>query len=265
MSSISFKHIYGPVYSWRLGYSLGVDPLTVKSKICNYDCTYCQLGRSSDLTTERQNFISTTAILEEIRELPADVPVDVITFSGRGEPTLAKNLGEMIRAIQDEFKKKVAVITNSALLDDEDVVKDLQMADIVLTKLDSGDQISFEAVDKPAGVYSHQKIVEGIKNFRQLYQGHLALQMMFVESNQDKGKQMAEIAREIGADEIQINTPLRSCPDHPLPEEKLNEIKSYFDGLPAYTVYEKEKKELESARDPEAVKRHGRTRRTVSE
>ncbi|MDD5532218.1 MAG: hypothetical protein PHC52_05460 [Syntrophales bacterium] len=86
-----FKYVYGPVDSWRLGVSLGIDLLSQDAKVCTFDCSYCQLGRTPAYTTERRLYVSTEEILEEMAGLP-EVEEDHITFSGIGEPTLARNL-----------------------------------------------------------------------------------------------------------------------------------------------------------------------------
>ena len=128
------KYIYGPVYSWRLGMSLGIDPLTDKRKICNFDCPYCQLGRTAKFYTQREDFVPVETILTEIKAMPP-MRIDCYTFSGRGEPTLAKNLGAMIRAVREATGGKIAVITNAGLIDRPDVQEDLFLADWVLAKL----------------------------------------------------------------------------------------------------------------------------------
>jgi len=92
----SFKHIYGPVFSWRLGRSLGVDLLSAGKKACTFDCIYCQIGTAHPSASTRRIYVSTKAVVGEIKKL-SRVHVDYITFSGSGEPTLAKNLGETIK------------------------------------------------------------------------------------------------------------------------------------------------------------------------
>jgi wyosine [tRNA(Phe)-imidazoG37] synthetase (radical SAM superfamily) len=70
--------------SWRLGASLGVDQLSREEKICSFDCLYCQLGRTGIHTAERGIFVSTEALLEEVKALPPELQIDIIPFSGRG-------------------------------------------------------------------------------------------------------------------------------------------------------------------------------------
>lgn len=94
-----FKYIYGPVPSWRLGSSLGIDLLSRDEKICSFDCTYCQLGRNTNRQTARGTYVSVGEAVREIESLP-DINIDYLTFSGRGEPTLASNLGDAITALK---------------------------------------------------------------------------------------------------------------------------------------------------------------------
>ena len=142
-----FQYVFGPVRSWRLGRSLGIDPLSSKDKICNMDCIYCQLGKTAHLTNERKIYVPTQDVMDEISRIPLHF-VDHITFAGRGEPTLALNLGEMIRGIKAIRQEKVAVLTNSSLMNLKEVRDDLMAADFVLAKLDAGNQSFFETVDQ---------------------------------------------------------------------------------------------------------------------
>ncbi len=261
-SKKQFKYIYGPVYSWRLGLSLGIDPLTDKKKICNFDCPYCQLGRTAKFHTEREEFVPVETILAEIKALPP-MKIDCYTFSGRGEPTLAKNLGKMIRAVREMTGAKVAVITNAGLIDRSDVQQDLCLADWVLAKLDAGDQASFDAVDIPAQGIEFHRVVESIKDFRKKFQGKLALQVMFVEQNKHCAPQIARIAREISADEVQVNTPLRPSAMTPLAPEELKNILTHFRGLPAVSVYEAERKTVDPLDERATILRHGNFRKTA--
>lgn len=251
-----FKYIYGPVYSWRLGMSLGIDPLSDKSKICNMDCVYCQLGKTVYWSNQRQDFVPVSAIIDEIKVLP-EMELDYITFSGRGEPTLAANLGDMIRGIRKIRSEKIAVITNSILLDDVQVRKDLQLTDFVLAKLDACDEETLKSVDKVMRDVSFQKIVAGIKKFRKEYNGKFALQIMFVAANKNFAAQIATIAADLGADEIELNTPLRPSGVEPLSSEELLEIKKFFKGQNAKTVYELERKKIVPLNERDTIKRHG--------
>ena len=259
----SFKHIYGPVYSWRLGISLGIDPVSIKTKICNFDCVYCQLGRTARWEGERKIFVSAKEIMNEIAALP-HLPIDYFTFSGRGEPTLAQNLGEMILALKKEQRAKIAVITNSSLMNREEVQRDLLGCDFVIAKLDAGSQETFNKIDKVMPGINFEQMVKGVKSFKNKFTGKLALQMMFMEQNKKYAPQMAQIAREIEPDQVEINTPLRACAVPALTQKELGEIKNYFQGLPVVSVYDVEKKEIEPLNKQETIRRHGRDRKKMS-
>jgi wyosine [tRNA(Phe)-imidazoG37] synthetase (radical SAM superfamily) len=187
--------------------------------------------------------------------------IDYYTFSGRGEPTLARNLGEMIRALRARGKGKVAVITNAALIHRKDVRRDLALADFVLVKLDACNQKTLTQVDVPAAGIDFKKIIKGIKAFRKEFSGKLALQVMFIEQNQRHAAAIARIAREIKPDEVQINTPLRPCAVKALGREEMDGIKKYFKGLPVVSVYDAERKNIRPLDEKETIRRHGNYRK----
>lgn len=257
MENKKFKYIYGPVYSWRLGMSLGIDPISTEQKLCNFDCVYCQLGDSFVKTVERKIFVPAQEIVDEINQLDPDLEIDYLTFSGRGEPTLAQNLGEMISLLRSSRKEKIAVITNAGLMGDALVREDLMKVDCVLAKLDACDQMLFEEIDRPDSSEKFDNIVEGLKVFAKEFKGKLALQMMFVKSNMDRAEEMAKVAASIGADEIELNTPLRPCSVKPLSEDEMCQVKSYFNGLPVTMVYERKRKNVEAMDVEQAKRRHG--------
>jgi len=255
MNKSKFKYIYGPVASWRLGMSLGIDPISQPQKICNFDCVYCQLGKTDVLTNERKIYVPAAEILKEICALPP-TKLDYLTFSGRGEPTLAKNLGEMILALRPLKLAKIAVITNSLLLDQVDVRLDLALADFVLAKLDACNPETFAGVNRPQQAKHFSSMVDGLKEFRRIFKGRLALQLMFIDANKDRAQDMAAVAREINADEVELNTPLRPSGVVPLTEAQLEDIKKAFSGLPAKTVYEAERKSFKPLDEQDTVRRH---------
>ncbi|MCD4780707.1 MAG: radical SAM protein [Candidatus Omnitrophica bacterium] len=257
MNKKKYKYIYGPVPSWRLGSSLGIDPVSKGKKICSFDCIYCQIGKIGLLTDERGIFINCKDIIEELDSLPP-LKIDYITFSGAGEPSLADNLGEMIRAIKKIRREKIAVITNSSLLHREDVRKDLQLADFVIAKFDAPTQEILTTINQPIETVNFEHIISGIKMFKEMYKGKLALQIMFVEQNKGCAQDIAQIAKEINPDEVQINTPLRPCRVKPLPESEVDKIESYFKGLKTISVYKAERKEISPLSDEETLKRRGK-------
>ncbi len=257
MAGEKYKYVYGPVFSWRLGRSLGIDPLSQRDKVCSFDCVYCQIGRTKILTKKREVFVSAKKIIEEINSIP-NLNVDYVTFSGRGEPTLAKNLGKMIRLVKKTRKEKVAVITNASLLWDKDVRKDLYGADFVIAKLDASSERVFKRVNCPAEGLEFAKVLGGIKNFLSEYRGKLALQIMFIKENEKHAKEIARLARNIGAAEVEINTPLRPCAVKPLTRSKIKKIEKYFKGQNVKSVYKSRKRKVKPISSKETLRRRGK-------
>jgi wyosine [tRNA(Phe)-imidazoG37] synthetase (radical SAM superfamily) len=231
------KYIYGPVPSWRLGRSLGVDLISGEN-ICSFDCIYCQLGRTVKHTKERGIFVRTEDILEELDKLPKKVGMDYITLSGTGEPTLALNLGKVIRGIKKRFDVPVAVLTNSSLFSDPAVRKDLSFADLVVAKLDAVNDEVLAMINRPTGGIFFEDILRWVKRFSADNPGKLALQIMFVQKNKRYASLLAKIAKDINPKEVQINTPLRPCSVKPLLPDELSEIKEFFHPLKSYSVYD---------------------------
>jgi wyosine [tRNA(Phe)-imidazoG37] synthetase (radical SAM superfamily) len=230
--------VYGPVPSWRLGRSLGIDLLPGRGKTCTFDCVYCQLGRTTRPLAERGEFVSLDTLAREL-EAVRSVRADFVTFSGTGEPTLAANLGEAIGLARGALGLPVAVLTNSSLMTREDVRRDLAGADVVVAKLDAPDERLFQRVNRPLPGISVKEVIDAIRVFRDAYGGRLALQMMFVEANRRGARALAAIAGDLSPDEVQINTPLRPCPVAPLPPETLAAVGERFRGLRGvHTVYE---------------------------
>jgi wyosine [tRNA(Phe)-imidazoG37] synthetase (radical SAM superfamily) len=131
--------VFGPVPSRRLGQSLGID--TIPLKTCNWNCVYCQLGRSVPLVNQRRNYFLPEAILAEVQvALSAHQPgtIDWITFVGSGEPTLHASLGLLIRQVKTLTDRPVAVITNGSLLYLPEIRQELSAADAVLPTLNAG-------------------------------------------------------------------------------------------------------------------------------
>lgn len=253
-----FRYIYGPVPSWRIGSSLGIDLLSQREKVCSFDCIYCQLGDTKDYSLKRGHYVSEEEIIKELQSMPKDVQIDFLTFSGRGEPTLAKNLGNAIKAVKQIRTEQIAVITNSSTIAHEDVRQELALADLVIAKLDAPTQEVFETVNRPdKGIMLHA-ILEGIRKFREEYKGRLALQLMFMKENKGAAEDIALIVKGIRPDEVQINTPLRPCGVEPLEKEELLRIKGLFDGLNVISVYETEKRVVKPISDEDTLKRRGK-------
>lgn len=222
---------------------MGVDPISSARKICSFDCVYCQVRRAKPYTGSRKIFVPTDEIISEIRSLPA-VKLDYITFSGAGEPTLAKNLGQIIRAIRKIRGERIAVLTNSSLIYRKDVQKDLQLADFVAAKLDASSTSLFKKINRPKPGLRFDRVVKGIKEFKAKYKGRLALQIMFMGENISCAGEIARLAEEIDPDEVQINTPLRPCGIKSLSRKDMDKIKGYFRNMDVSSVYDAKRKKV---------------------
>lgn len=252
-----YKYIYGPVASWRLGRSLGVDLVSGEVKICTFDCIYCQLGYEGEFVKERRVFVDETLIAEEIKSL-TEIKIDYITFSGNGEPTLAENLGDAIKTVRGLRKEKIAVITNSSLIFRDDVQNDLMLADFVIAKIDASSENLYRKINRPVKGIEFNKIVNGLKVFRRRHNGKFALQIMFIDENKEFALDIAKIVKDIAPDEVELNTSLRSCAVNPLSKTEIDEIKRYFKGLNVISVYDIDSVKAIPINKEDTLKRRGK-------
>jgi wyosine [tRNA(Phe)-imidazoG37] synthetase (radical SAM superfamily) len=196
-----------------LGQSLGID--TIPLKTCNWNCVYCQLGRSVPLVNRRRNYFLPEAILAEVQvALSAHhaSPIDWITFVGSGEPTLQASLGLLIRQVKTLTDRPVAVITNGSLLYLPEVRQELSAADAVLPTLDAGTPQLYRKINRPHPDLIFERLVEGLIALRQMYHGKLWLEVMLVRGLNDGEQALRDIAailQKISPDEIHINLPTR--------------------------------------------------------
>ena len=207
------KTVFGPVPSRRLGQSLGIDP--IPSKTCNWNCVYCQLGRSKPMVNVRAEYIPREAMLAEIKESLASHEkgkIDWITFVGSGEPTLHSGLGWLIAEVKKLTKIPVAVITNGSLLYLPEVRQELLLADAVMPTLDAGDAETYRKINRPMGELTFKRLVDGIIAFRKEYTGKLWPEIMLIKGINDTLPALgllAETLKQIHPDEVHINLPTR--------------------------------------------------------
>jgi len=227
------SYLYGPVPSRRLGLSLGVD--IVPAKVCTLDCIYCQLGRTTDKTVQREAFVPLDAVLHELSEkLARGLKADFITISGSGEPTLNAQFGELIDGIRQMTRIPVALITNGTLLYREDVRRDSSKADVVLPSLDAGDEQTFQRINRPHTSISIEKLVLGLCRFREEFDGQIWLEVFFVDRINTDAQQIANIKKlidRIRPDKIQLNTAVRPTAEpglRKLDADRLQQIAAQF-------------------------------------
>ena len=207
-----YKHVFGPVPSRRLGISLGVD--LVVSKSCNLNCIFCECGATKKIQLERQRFKDMNEILEEISTVLKDIKPDYITFSGSGEPTLSLDLGNISKAIKEDLKYegKICLITNSLLLADENLMKELEYIDLIVPTLNTLTQDIFEKIVRPDYRTSVKEIRKGFINLNKSnYKGKIWIEIFILENVNDSDKNFVDIAyflksENIRYDKIQLNT-----------------------------------------------------------
>jgi len=225
------KIAFGPVPSRRLGRSLGIDVIPFKT--CTYDCVYCQLGPTRRLSIRRRPFRRVQEVVAAVGEALEERPqVDVLTFSGSGEPTLQLGLKAMIRALKGEFSLPVAVLTNGALLYRADVRDEIGDADLVLPSLDAWTDEMFQAINRPHPGLRLKAILEGLVAFRRAFSGSLWLEVLFVRGINDDPRELPgllEWVERIRPERVHINTVVRPPSEPwalPVPSERLEEIVS---------------------------------------
>ncbi len=206
--------VYGPVKSWRFGQSLGIDPIFHIST-CSFNCVYCQLGAIQNISREYKEYVSTEQVVHDFEEvLKRGEKIDVITYSGSGEPTLASNLGAIIQAIRAKTPHLPQyILTNATELGSKKVQQALRLLDKVIVKVDAANEEVFQKVNRPAPGVTLHSVLENIQAFKHSYDGEIEVQTMLMPMN-SKGLMvdLAKILKHIGPSAVQMNTPKRPYP-----------------------------------------------------
>jgi wyosine [tRNA(Phe)-imidazoG37] synthetase (radical SAM superfamily) len=225
-------HVFGPVPSRRLGRSLGID--LVPYKTCSYDCVYCQLGRTTDKTVERREYVPLDDVVADlVQKLPSQP--DYITLSGSGEPTLYSRIEELIERIHALTDTPVAVLTNGSLLWDPEVRRQLATADLVIPSLDAGDESLFEFVNRPHPALRFEQMVDGLISFRRESSAEYWLEVFILggyTALPGEARRIANLARAIGPDRVQLNTVTRPPAEDfaaAVDRARMDELATFFD------------------------------------
>jgi len=206
------KLLYGPLYSRRLGMSLGVD--TIPHKTCTFNCIYCHDGETTCLTVDRKDYLPPSRVLEELKLLAGQREhrnrrMDYITFAGSGEPTLNLSLGRYIRFVKSVSPVQVAVITNSSLLWKESVREELMAADLIVPSLDAATEETFLRINRPCPGLQLDKIIEGLKTLCRDFTGSVWLEVLLCEGINDGEEElrcMSRVIEELNVQKVQLNT-----------------------------------------------------------
>jgi len=204
-----YQHLFGPVPSRRLGMSLGID--LVPHKVCSLNCVYCECGRTTNLTTDRKEYVSYDEVTGELEHFLKNHPApDWLTFSGAGEPTLNSRIGEVITFAKDRFPDlRIAVLTNGTLLSDPEVRKEIRNADLVLPSLDAASETVFRKMDRPWHGIRLDEYIQGLVDFKKGFKGEFWLEVMILPGYNDAPdelQRMKEAITRIRPDRVQLNT-----------------------------------------------------------
>jgi len=203
------QYIFGPVPSRRLGRSLGID--LVPFKTCSYDCIYCQLGRTTNKTIERKEWVPLEKIIQQLKAKLHTKP-DFITLSGSGEPTLYSKLSKLISRIKNLTDTPLAVLTNGSLLWKPEVRSSLKQADLVVPSLDAGCNSTFLYVNRPHSNITFSGMLDGLVRFRNEYEGKLWLEVFMLAGVTTLAAEVRRLKISIEAicpDKVQVNTVTR--------------------------------------------------------
>ncbi|MCL2651483.1 MAG: radical SAM protein [Candidatus Azobacteroides sp.] len=232
--------VFGPIKSRRLGISLGINLLPSSGKICTFDCIYCECGYNVDGRT-KQGFPPREAVVKAIEAKLQELKVsgiipDVFTFSGNGEPTLHPEFEEIIDdtiELRNKYfpQAKISVLSNSTMIDKENVFRALNKVDNNILKLDSVFNEKVKLIDQPLlSSLSVAKLIENLKRFN----GNLIIQTIFLKgvhngqcidnTNEEEVNAWVEALKEINPKQVMIYTIDRATPEKNLQKVSLEEL-----------------------------------------
>lgn len=239
---IHYKHLFGPVPSRRLGISLGVD--LVPHKVCSLNCIYCEVGETTNLTIERKEYVPINNVLNELDLFLSQNPtLDFITFSGAGEPTLNSGIGKVISFLNEKYTRyKLALLTNSTLLSNENLRNELYKIDLLLPSLDTVNKDTFTKMNRPNSQLDINKIIEGLIKFRKEFKGKIWLEVFIVPGMNDTEEELSLLKKtipKINPEKIQLNTLDRPGTESwvkTTTKERLEHIVNYLKPLPVAII-----------------------------
>ncbi|MBN1106510.1 MAG: radical SAM protein [Deltaproteobacteria bacterium] len=228
-----YRYLFGPVPSRRFGRSLGVDLTPYKT--CNQDCVFCQLGKTTNLTLSRGEYVPIREVKAELEDwLRADGEADYITLSGSGEPTLHSRFGEVLDFIRSSCRIPAVLLTNGAMLDLKEVQEAACCANVVKASLSAWDQTSYQWVNRPHPGLDFRRVVEGQKAFRDRFRGDLWIEVFLipgVNSMPADVRAIAALTEQIRPNRIHLNTAVRPAAEDfvsPLSRERVQSLAHLF-------------------------------------
>ena len=264
-TELKYQYLFGPVPSRRLGLSLGVDLNPVK--VCTEDCVFCQVGRTTELTSARKEWVPTSAVLAEFdRWAGGGHRADYVTLSGSGEPTMHLRFGDVLRHVKASGPFKTALLSNGSLMWMPEVRRDAAEADVVKVTLSAWDEASFARIHRPAAGVTFARLLEGERALRKEHPGQLWIEVMLLPGFNDEPEQVkaiAELAKSLHADAVHLNTttrPAMAGVEVPrVPEAWLRTVAPWFSPpaeIPVFTGRTKSPAEMSDSALMELLARH---------
>jgi len=253
-----YKYLFGPVPSRRLGRSLGVDLIPYKT--CSQDCVFCQLGRTTEKTNIRDEYVPIQEVYNEINEwLKKDGKADHVTLAGSGEPTLHSNFGDVIKYVKKKSSIQTVLLTNGSLLYLPEVRKAASQAHIVKVSVCAWDQHSFGWINRTHPLIDFNLMIEGQKVFRNEFKGELWVEVFLVAGMNSMPSDVSKISdwvEQLKPDRIHLNTAVRPPAEDfvkPLSRDQLASLCNLFHSPVEIIASYKNKEDSEISANEEAI------------
>ena len=206
---MKYKYLFGPVPSRRLGVSLGIDLIPLKT--CTLDCVYCECGKTTTLTTARKEYVPVQSVIIELEDyLTNSPPLDYITFAGSGEPILNSGIDKVIAFLKTSYPGyKIAILTNGTLFSDPQIRSTIKDADLVIPSLDAATENIFQQINRPHRALKCTEVIDGLIKLRQEYDGEIRLEIFIVPGLNDTADELSALKNAIEMikpDRIQLGT-----------------------------------------------------------
>ena len=205
-----YNYVFGVVASRRLGLSLGID--LVPKKYCSLDCVYCEAGATTNLSSERKDFVKADAVIAELKEVFAnpEIKFDYITFSGAGEPTLNSEIGKIIDFIKTEYPQhKLCLLTNALGFGDKQLLKEIEKIDLCIPSLDASCDEEFQKINRPVATIKFDDFVKNLIDYTNRAACRIVLELFIVPTVNDSDesiKRFVQIIKQMKVEKVQLNS-----------------------------------------------------------
>ena len=199
--------------------------------MCNFNCTYCRLGKGGMMVSKRSKFVAEQDLADDFREHISEMEVDHITFRGTGEPLLAENLGEILGALRKLTDKKMSVITNCTLLNEDAALSEILKFDIIIAKIDAATELTFQRVNRPCGAVHLVDVISGAKRARDTFKGEFHVKTTLVGQNIAEVNEIATKIKGLEPKIVHIDTPSMPNTGRPLTKKDHEAIEKAFRGM----------------------------------